>query len=234
MRYEQTEISRIADEYVLGLLEPGDMAEVEEAMDRDANLRAAVATSRDSLLPLDMALEPAVIGQELWQRIETALPDHQKTDTPGPRRPANENRPNIWRNTAVGAFAATFVLAIGLAYSLMRTVEPVVVAVLVSETGEIRAIVEDFGNDNATVRVLSDFVVPNDKTIQVWTLPSREMGPISLGLLKGVHSARLSGPELPAPQPDQLYELTIEQAGGSPTGRPTGPILAKGLAKMPR
>ncbi|MDM9646729.1 anti-sigma factor [Rhizobium sp. S163] len=234
MRYEQTDISRIADEYVLGLLEPGDMAEVEEAMDRDANLRAAVAISRDRLLPLDMALEPAVVGQALWQRIESALPDHEKLDPPALRRPANENRPNIWRNTAVGALAATFVLAIGLAYSLMRTVEPVAVAVLVSETGEMRAIVEDFGNENAAVRVLSDLDVPNDKTIQVWTLPSREMGPISLGLLKGVRSARLSGPALPAPQPDQLYELTLEQAGGSPTGRPTGPILAKGLAKLPR
>jgi anti-sigma-K factor RskA len=234
MRYEHADIPRIADEYVLGLLDPGDMAEIEEAMDRDPNLRAAVAISRDRLLPLDMALEPAVVGESLWQRIKSALPDHQIAGTPALIRPANKNRPLVWRNTAVGALAATILLAIGLAFSLMRNVEPVVVAVLVSETGEIRAIVEDFGNENAAVRVLSDFDVPNDKTIQVWTLPSREMGPVSLGLLKGVHSARLSGPELPAPQLDQLYELTLEQAGGSPTGRPTGPILAKGLAKLPR
>ena len=234
MRYEHADIPRIADEYVLGLLDPGDMAEIEEAMDRDPNLRAAVAISRDRLLPLDMALEPAVVGESLWQRIKSALPDHQIAGTPALIRPAKKNRPLVWRNTAVGALAATILLAIGLAFSLMRNVEPVVVAVLVSETGEIRAIVEDFGNENAAVRVLSDFDVPNDKTIQVWTLPSREMGPVSLGLLKGVHSARLSGPELPAPQLDQLYELTLEQAGGSPTGRPTGPILAKGLAKLPR
>jgi anti-sigma-K factor RskA len=32
------------------------------------------------------------------------------------------------------------------------------------------------------------------------------------------------------PKQDQLYELTLEQAGGSSTGRPTGPILAKGFA----
>ncbi len=234
MRYEHADISWIADEYVLGLLDPKETAEIEEAMDRDANLRAAVAISRDRLLPLDVALEPAVVGQALWQRIESALPDHQKTDFPALKRPASENRPNSWRNTALGALAATIVLVIGLAYSLMRTVEPLVVAVLVSETGEIRAIVEDFGNENAAVRMLSDLHVPNDKTIQVWTLPSREMGPVSLGLLRGVHSARLSSPELPAPQLDQLYELTLEQAGGSPTGRPTGPILAKGLAKVPR
>lgn len=108
------------------------------------------------------------------------------------------------------------------------------IAVLVNEAGEVQAVVEDFGNEKATVRMLADFAVPQDKTIQVWTLPSREVGPVSLGLIEGVRSASLEGPTLPKPRNDQLYEITLEQAGGSPTGRPTGPILAKGLARMPR
>jgi anti-sigma-K factor RskA len=82
--------------------------------------------------------------------------------------------------------------------------------------------------------MLADFAVPGDKTIQVWTLPSKDVGPVSLGLIDGVRSARLDGPALPTPRSDQLYEITLEQAGGSPTGRPTGPILAKGFARMPR
>ena len=82
--------------------------------------------------------------------------------------------------------------------------------------------------------MLADFAVPRDKTIQLWTLPSKEVGPVSLGLIEGVRSAKLEGPALPAPRSDQLYEITLEQAGGSPTGRPTGPILAKGFARMPR
>jgi anti-sigma-K factor RskA len=70
--------------------------------------------------------------------------------------------------------------------------------------------------------------------MQVWTLQSLDMGPMSLGLLDGAHSATLRSPALPKPQDTQLYEITLEQAGGSPTGRPTGPILAKGFAKLPR
>lgn len=31
----------------------------------------------------------------------------------------------------------------------------------------------------------------------------------------------------------QLYEITLEPSGGSPTGRPTGPIQVKGFAKSP-
>ncbi|WP_018902582.1 anti-sigma factor [Rhizobium sp. 2MFCol3.1] len=234
MRYEHADIPSIADEYVLGLLDPRETAEIDEAMHSDVELRAAVAAGRDRLLPLDMALEPVIIDQALWQRIESSLSDRQETDRPTMRRPTNDNRSNTWRNAAVGALAATILLAVGLAFSLMRTVEPIVVAVLVNEAGEVQAIVEDFGNENAAVRLLGDFDVPNDKTIQVWTLPSRDIGPVSLGLLKGVHSARLATPELPTPHVDQLYELTLEQAGGSPTGRPTGPILAKGLARLPR
>ena len=70
--------------------------------------------------------------------------------------------------------------------------------------------------------------------MQVWTLPSQDMGPVSLGLLDAARSAVLDGPDLPQPREDQLYEITVENEGGSPTGRPTGPILVKGFAKLPR
>jgi anti-sigma-K factor RskA len=60
------------------------------------------------------------------------------------------------------------------------------------------------------------------------------MGPISMGLLPGPGTSVLTGPSLPDPKPDQLYEITIEPPGGSPTGRPTGPIVGKGFAKVPQ
>lgn len=39
-------------------------------------------------------------------------------------------------------------------------------------------------------------------------------------------------PSFPA-RSQQLYEITLEPEGGSPTGRPTGPVLMKGLATTP-
>jgi anti-sigma-K factor RskA len=38
---------------------------------------------------------------------------------------------------------------------------------------------------------------------------------------------------LPEPHPAQLYEITFEPAGGSPSNLPTGAILGNGLAKEP-
>jgi len=147
---------------------------------------------------------------------------------------ANDNSTARWKIGAMLASAACLVLAAGLGFTLMRQPEPMVVAVLLNGAGEPQAIVEDFGNDTASIRLLSDFTVPNDKVMQVWTLPTRDMGPMSLGLLQQAQSATLAGSKLPAPHDAQLYEITLEQTGGSPTGRPTGPILVKGFAKVPR
>lgn len=234
MTYDRTDIAHLADEYVLGLAESASAAEIEEAMERDPELKAAIAASRERFLPLDTAVTPATVDEALWHCIESALPaQHAKSDTPV-STVANDNNSKGWKIAALSSFAAALLLAIGLGYSLTRTIEPLVVAVLINEAGEVQAVVEDFGNERATIRMLADFAVPNDKAIEVWTLPSREMGPVSLGLLEGVRSARLDGPALPTPRDNQLYEITLEQAGGSPTGRPTGPILAKGLARFPR
>jgi len=232
MTYDRKDVPNLADEYVLGLLDAVAAGEIEDSMKRDPELQAAIAASRDRFLPLDTGLAPQSVSEDLWQRIESALPQQEKPATPLPV--ANDNGARRWKFAAFTSLAASLILAVGLIYSLTRTVEPLVIAVLVNDAGEVQAVVEDFGNDEASVRLLADFAVPRDKTIQVWTLPSRDVGPVSLGLLEGVRSARLQGPALPRPRADQLYELTLEQAGGSPTGRPTGPILAKGFARMPR
>lgn len=245
MKLTPENFSHIADEYVLGLLGEADLAEVESEIERNAVLATAVAEARERFLPLDATVDPAAVSPVLWDAIATRLPQQASTEAPAeapsiasvsPRVPIadNDNPRSGWRATAISAIAASLILAVGLVWSVTRTVEPLVVAVLVNETGEVQAVVEDFGNDTASIRLLTDFAVPEDKTMQVWTLPSREMGPMSLGLLEDAHSARLSGSALPRPQDAQLYEITLEQAGGSPTGRPTGPILAKGFAKLAR
>ncbi|KQR76861.1 anti-sigma factor [Rhizobium sp. Leaf341] len=228
------EIGVIADEYVLGLLDAADMLRIEADMDRDPELRAAIAASRERFLPLDETAEAAIVGDALWRRIEDGLPAHRAERKVSPTATANDNRAGGWRATALAATAAAVLLAVALTFSLMRTVQPLVVAVLVNEAGDIKAIVEDFGNETAAVRLLADVAVPEGKTIEVWTLPSPARGPVSLGRIDDARSARLDGPALPEPHDSQLYELTLEPAGGSPTGRPTGVILAKGFAKIPR
>jgi anti-sigma-K factor RskA len=71
---------------------------------------------------------------------------------------------------------------------------------------------------------------PEGKSLQLWTLWDRARGPVSVGLMQELRNAELRLDGLPGATVEQLFEVTLEPAGGSPTGRPTGPILMKGNA----
>ena len=129
--------------------------------------------------------------------------------------------------------ARCLLLACLLGWSLLSPPEPMVVAVLLDDRGDAIALVES-GPDNTTrVTLLERPDVPAGHVMQVWTKPEEDGPPVSLGLLTSGLSRVLSVQGLPEPHPAQLYEITFEPAGGSPTNLPTGPILGKGLAKEP-
>ncbi|MEO4041217.1 anti-sigma factor [Hoeflea sp. CAU 1731] len=75
--------------------------------------------------------------------------------------------------------------------------------------------------------------VPDNQVMQVWTKPDSDGPPVSPGLLPFERSGILEVEGLPSPAADQLYEITFEPEGGSPTNVPTGPVLGKGFAKSP-
>ena len=53
---------------------------------------------------------------------------------------------------------------------------------------------------------------------------------VSLGLVKPGQTLSVPLDKLPPLAPNQLFELTLEDPNGSPTGKPTGPIQAIGRA----
>lgn len=229
--------SERADSYVLGLLGASESARLEAEMETDSVLRVAVAESRDRFLELDMIGPEQPVSPELWSRIQASL-GNKDADAAGvgaqPPRPGNDNRLGRWQKTAYAAIAASLVLATALTYTLSGPPKPQVIAILMDEKGAPLVLVEDFGDTSARITPLADFSAPADRSMQVWTLPNKDIGPTSLGLLDGWRTATLDSRSLPAPHEEQLYEITLEQPGGSPTGRPTGPILVKGFGKVPR
>ncbi|QZO02549.1 anti-sigma factor [Chenggangzhangella methanolivorans] len=221
-------------------MDPVAALDVERRAARDPVLAAAVADWRGRLIELDDAASPQAPSDGLWARIEAGI----ETPSPTPAA-ALERKPSLFsrlwsdvtalRGAALAGAAASVALAIlaGAAYrEAQRT--PQVIAVLLTSDNRPGAIVEVFADGSSYVAPLSDVSVPSDRIMQVWTLPDRETGPVSLGLLADDGSARLQPVSLPAPKPQQLYEITLEPSGGSPTGKPTGPILFKGFAERPR
>lgn len=227
----------LIDEVVLGLADDADVARVEAMAARDPDIAAQLERARARFAPLDDTADEVALPDRFWSRIEGDL-DTSDTAT----APASANVVDLsaarramtrWRGAALGGIAAAILLAMTLAWTLMTPVEPSVIAVLLNDDGEAIALVEGRPDNTTVVTLLEQAQVPTERVMQVWTKPDDDGPPVSLGLMPSGRSETLMIDGLPAPHPQQLYEITVEPAGGSPTNLPTGPILGKGLAKAP-
>ncbi|MDR4306551.1 anti-sigma factor [Chelatococcus sambhunathii] len=241
MTEDRAALQDLAGEFVLGLLDPDESAAFERRAEREPAAASAIAEWRERLLVLDAAAAPVLPSDDLWARIDDGL------DAPGaeapPAAPARKfslltrlwSDLPAWRGATLAGAAATLALAIFAAATYRDAQrQPQVIAVLLTPDGKPGAVIDVFADGSSYVAPLTDVSVPADRIMQVWTLADPAVGPVSLGLLAEDGSARLRPAALPAPKPRQLYEITLEPDGGSPTGKPTGPILFKGFAERPR
>lgn len=222
-------------QYVLGLLDGAALAEFERDMAADPALAEAAARLQHHMLSLDDTVDALPANPALWATIEGKLKgvDRAPADNVVALQPRPARRPG-WM-----AMAASVAVALGLGYLAgsfgTGSRQPVMIAVLLNESDTAPgAIIEAFSDDSVQLIPLERFDVPEGRILQVWTLPDPQTGPVSLGTFSDPTAISLSGPDLPQPEAGQLYEITLEPAPGSPTGRPTGPILVKGFAKAPQ
>jgi len=226
------QLAEIGD-YVLDLLDGPERAAFEARLASDPALAAAVSRVQQQFQALDDTATPQPASPAVWQSIERALdapPLATATVIPLRRR--------LPQAAWLGLMAASVAVALGVGYftgaSTGTARQPLMVAVLLNESDNgPGAIVEAYADDTVRLLPLENFVVPEGQVMQVWTLPDADTGPVSLGTLTDRGAMTLAGPDLPLPATGQLYEITLEPAPGSPTGRPTGPILVKGFAKPP-
>ncbi|SDG69498.1 anti-sigma factor [Pelagibacterium luteolum] len=221
--------------YVLGQMDSANRARFEERLTREPELLRAVTALQTHFQALDdtVSAEPVPVG--LWGRIDSALGQQQVLTA------ANTNtKPGVFGVPRWAGMAASVALALGVGFFSGQSLQtpqqgqaPLVVAVLLSDDMAPGAIIEAFDDDSIRIIPLEALIAPPNSTLEMWTLPDAETGPVSLGTFQEARELILGGPDLPAPQPDQLYEITVEPEGGSPTGRPTGPILLKGFARAP-
>lgn len=219
----------LAGEYALGLLEGEAKASAERRLASDAAFAREVRDWQMRFSAFDDSANSRPAGEELWSRIAAGVA------APAPVIPA---APSWWtrlwgdvaalRATALGASLAALLLAVGLGVAIRAAQQqPTMVAVLL-DGDKPGAVVQAFADGRVVLVPLTAVDVPAGRAIEVWTLPSRERGPVSVGLMDRARTLPLSLKDLPATKPDQLFEMTLEPATGSPTGRPTGPVLFKG------
>lgn len=231
MRTDGASRARIGD-YLLGLMDDGERQTFEADMAADPDLAAATARFAKRLSSLDATAAEAAVPEGMWDRITARLDETPQTL---PAKKIEKLSPS--RRLMPMALAASLLVGVALGYgaSLLMPAQqqPVVIVVLNTPDNQPGAVFEAFADNSVRIVPLESFAVPEGKVMQVWTLYDKAVGPVSLGTLQRSDVVTLGGQDFPRPAADQLYEITLEQAPGSPTGKPTGPILVKGFARTP-
>ena len=232
MPLNDDELQRLASEYVLGTLTAPERADVEQRLPGDALLRDAVDAWERRLLPLTALAPPEDPSPQLWPRIASTLFTPKAIKQAGGWQ-AWWNSLAFWRILAGGGLATAAALAVTVTMQLQAPNGPGYLVVLVAPQDKAPGWIVQASNKNSrdlSLIPLGPTVVPRQKSLQFWTKGKDWGAPVSLGLVRPGQTLKLKLDKLPPMQAEQLFEITLEPETGSPTGRPTGPILYIGRA----
>lgn len=195
----------LAAEYVLGVLDLAGRLSVERRIATDALFANRVTAWENRLAGMNEGFEPVAPPADLLQRVESRL-----------FAKAERQRPS-WFGWLAGALsAAVFALAV---YVALPSQDP---ALLVTLTTPDQSLVYQaaFQNEALTVNRVSGAAAPEGQVHELWII-APNAAPVSLGLLAATSLT------LPYPEPPTGWVLavSVEPAGGSPTGAPTGPVI---------
>lgn len=219
----RAELDALCGECLLGTLRGRARRRFERAL-REEPLVAQRLAHWQRTFALRYSERIAVTPDErTWQRLERTLKLARY------RRPWYR-RLSLWQGWAVAATAA---LVLAVAVPLLRptpTIELARVAELAAK-GEAATVTALLSRDGRVLelRPTRAVVAGPQQSYELWLLPAEGTPPISLAVL-GRLDARFA---LPAAQVGRLTRgaklaVSIEPAGGSPTGAPTGPVILVG------
>jgi anti-sigma-K factor RskA len=228
---DRDDIDALAAEYALGTLDAPERADVAARRSLDAALDAAIVDWENRLAPLAETIAPIEAPAGAFERIEKAIrarglsPTAEIVDIDRLRRGLRG-----WRiaTLATGALAACLAVAVALG-PLLRPPTGNFVAILQKDAASPAFLVSvDVDARVLTVRPVAAPPEPG-KSYELWIVNARLAAPKSLGLLdsRDTSGHRAAGIDKAVIE-DATYAVSLEPAGGSPTGAPTGPVLFTG------
>ncbi|MHB1677435.1 MAG: anti-sigma factor [Sulfuriferula sp.] len=206
---------RLAGEYVLGTLRGRARSRFEHLMQRDIHLRDEVADWQTRMMPLADSLIPVKPRKRVWQEIRSSLGFQV----------ASRWSLVFWRNLGLISTTAAILMAIYIAVMPMQTAAPDYIAVIADTHAKPTWLLSSRDN-TLSIKSLTPRMLSADRSLELWLLPDGGK-PVSLGLmpLKGNKTAMLSNAVAKLMASSHTVAVSLEPAGGSPTGQPTGPIL---------
>jgi anti-sigma-K factor RskA len=227
------DINALAAEYVLGTLTAAERDGVTMLRVREPALDAAIAAWENRLGPM-IALVPEVApSAQLLDRIYAQIRPAGKVIDFKPREAALTRRAHGWRNAAIAmtALAASFAGVLGWRETVRTPMASTYVAVLqAGQSSPALLLTVDTAKQMFAVRALTK---PSEqgKAYELWLLHDKLPQPKSLGVVPDgdmeVRPVDGSGIDRSMFM-NATFAVSLEPAGGSPTGQPTGPVLFTG------
>lgn len=232
-----------AAEYVLGVLSADERREVEERLLYEPALARNIVDWEERLGALADEVKPVAPPTAAWSRIEVAL------DGPAPQaaRPAAARAPApalvsasareslwqsvvFWRTFSLGSAALAVLSIAALTYvQILPPPRGPMMATLGGATG-LPNFVAAIGTGGTEVFVVpASMLTADQRAVELWLIPAGDR-PHSLGLIEPGQPVRLMVPgDIAARMTDDaMLAVSLEPPGGSPTGQPTGPVVATG------
>ena len=220
MNYDNPQLlDRLAGEYVLGTLQGAARRRFERMLQELPEAQAAVDRWQPHFEQLANALPPVQPSEAVWTGIEKRIDGSRSTSTP---------QLGFWRGWALlTSFALVLAIGFWQFETPVQPQQPQVAFVNEANATPLWVVSMDFDSGQLSTHAISAEAQELDKVFELWMLPATG-SPRSLGLMP-VNGGRTTREFSPA-----LLELlrsanglavSIEPAGGSPTGLPTGPVV---------
>lgn len=211
----------LAGEYVLHLLDDADRIAFEQRMAEEPALKELVREWDEQLSLLTQDIAPVAPPPAVKARLQETL---FAQDT--------ARRGSLWGWLAGGLVAAGLVAGTVLLAPVLNPgadPEPAFTASIAAEDGTL-VVEARFMLETRTLRVARQTgQVRAGRAQELWLIAEGAEAPVSLGLLSPARETRLTLPErLVAQMANAVLAISDEPAGGSPTGAPTGAVLAVG------
>ena len=223
----------LAGEFALGVLDEEARGAAQRRVQQDPAFAARVASWQQRFGPLFEEVAPVAAPGRVWQGLEGRL-------FPGPAGPDGQlagrlrARLRLWRLATGLAAASALALAVALALVLGGGAGrgPAPAPLIASLHGEAAGPIFLARLDREAGRLVVRQVAAAaaQATVpELWLIPA-DGRPRSLGLLApaGATELVLPGPLAAMAGPDSALAISLEPPGGSPTGQPTGPVVAVG------
>lgn len=221
---------RLAAEYALGTLRGPARRRFEALLSAHPALRSAVHSWHDRLMPLATAVKPVQPSPAVWSGVEQRL--FADSASKATVVPPWWKRVGLWQGLA--GFATIAAIGFGVLLSQPQPTRPPIVIVMNANPEAAGAVPASFvasvtADGKALVlKPIQAVALDAGRALELWAVPGRG-APRSLGLVSPQTATTVLRTQLL--KDTAAFAVSLEPAGGSPTGAPTGPILSVGKLK---